>query len=277
MKRFVAILSVLALVCLMGVTALAAPVEVLTVQGDTTCAPGSTLTLAFGLTKDSKAQAVNVEVTYDTDTFEFVEYENGDVIANALAAGNGTDGKVLFTLATLTPIVEEGSMFTATFKVDSKATGDHKFFLYATSFNVDDGSSAGKDIEANTVEYVVSVKGETVSEVSVAPVYSMDENGAQSVVSAHDGEGEMGVVISSYQTTSSSVVKGEGNSESSTWVIVGVVVLAVGALALLVVAAVAKAKKGDKEEVENQSILTDEAKALLDLEPDALEEKQDKE
>ena len=59
--------------------------------------------------------------------------------------------------------------------------------------------------------------------------------------------------------------------------IVGVVVLVLGALALLVVAAVAKAKKGDKELDENQSILTDDAKALLDLEKDALENKEDQE
>ncbi len=278
MKRMVALCITLALVCLLGSTALAAPVEMLTVTGDTTCTPGSTITLTFGLAANSNAQAVNVEVTYDTDTFEYVNYENGDLITDALAAGNGTDGKVLFTLATLTPITKAGSLFTATFKVDSKAAGTHNFFFYSTSFNVDDGSSAGKDLEVNTVEYGVTVQGESTSSVAVTPVYSTTSEGTQSVVSAHNGEGEVGVVVNSNQTpATSSQPQGKGEGTSSNWVVIGVVVLALGALALLVVAAVAKAKNGDKELEENQSILTDEAKALLDLDQDALENKEDKE
>lgn len=278
MKRMVALCITLALVCLLGSTALAAKQELLTVTGDTTCTPGSTITLTFGLAANSNAQAVNVEVTYDTDTFEYVNYENGDLITDALAAGNGTEGKVLFTLATLTPITKAGSLFTATFKVDSKATGTHNFFFYSTSFNVDDGSSAGKDLEVNTVEYGVTVQGESTSSVAVTPVYSTTSEGTQSVVSAHNGEGEVGVVVNSNQTpATSSQPQGKGEGTSSNWVVIGVVVLALGALALLVVAAVAKAKNGDKELEANQSILTEDAKALLDLDKDALENKEDKE
>ncbi len=280
MKRIVAMLMVLGVLALGCVSALAAPQEVLTVTGDTTCAPGSTITLTFGLTEGTKAQAVNVEVTYDTDTFEYVEYENGDLIGNALAAGNGTKGKVLFTMASLTPITKAGSMFTATFKVDSNATGNHSFFFYSTSFNVDDGSASGKDIEVSTVEHVMTVKGDSVSQVSVTPVYSTDDQGSKLVVSADKGESATGVMVHSgadNTSSDSSKVEGSGDGESSTWVVIGVAVLAIGALALLVVAAVAKAKNGDKELEANQSILTDDAKALLDLEDDALENKEDKE
>ncbi len=276
MKRIVALLMILGLIALSCVTAVAAPQEVLTVTGEDTCAPGSTITLTFGLTDKSNAAAVNVEVTYDTDTFEFVEYKNGDLITDALAAGNGVDGKVLFTLATLTPIVDAGSLFTATFKVDSNAKGDHSFFYYSTAFCVSDGGDSEKDIETNTVEKVISVKGEAVSQVSVAPVYSTDDKGNQQVVSANNGESATGVLVDSNAQNNSSQDVQKGNNQSSNWVVVGVVVLALGALALLVVAAVAKAKKGDKES-ENQSILTEEAKALLDLEPDALEDKENKE
>ncbi len=280
MKRIVALLMILGLLALSCVPALAAKEDVLTVTGDTTCAPGSTLTLSFGIKEGTKLSALNVEVSYDTDTFEFVEYENGDLITDALAAGNGTDGKVLFTLATLTPITKGGTLFTATFKVDSKATGNHSFFYYATLFNVDDGSASGKDIEANTVEHVMTVGGEKVSSVAVTPVYSTTDEGTQSVVSAQNGESATGVLVpGASKPTDNSSKDGQtnGSSESSQWVVVGVVVLALGALALLVVAAVAKAKKGDKKLEENQSILTDEAKALLDLDTDALEEKEDKE
>ncbi len=275
MKRLIAFVTVLCLVALGSVTAFAAPKEILTVSGPerNTCTPGSTITLTFGLAEGSNAAAVNVEVTYDTDTFEFIEYQNGDLLTDALAAGNNADGKFLFTLATLTPITKAGSLFTVDFKVDSKATGDHSFFFYSTAFSDENNN----DIETNTVETVLSVKGDAVSEVSVTPVYSADENNSQYVVSADNGESATGVLVNPDATSSQTAqtTDGEGNG-SSTWVIVGVIVLAVGALALLVVAAVVKARKGDKE-VENQSILDDDAKALLDLESDALEDKKDKE
>ena len=280
MKRIVALLMVLAVLALGCVPALAAK-EILTITGDDTCAPGSTITLAFGLTEGSNAAAVNVEVSYDTDTFEFVEYQNGDIIENAMAAGNGTKGKVLFSLATLTPITKAGSLFTATFKVDSNAQGSHDFYFYSTAFSAytsADGESE-VDVETNTAKKVLTVEGEIASQVSVTPVYSTDDTGAQSVVSAQNGENATGLLVNpsaSSKQEENQNPQGDGNG-SSTWVVVGVVVLALGALGLLVVAAVAKAKKGDKELEQNESILTDDAKALLDLEPDALEEKENKE
>ncbi len=281
MKKLVALLMILGLVALSCIPALAEEQQLLTVTGDSACAPGSTVTLSFGVVEGTNLSALNVEVSYDTDTFEFVEYENGDLITDALAAGNGTEGKVLFTLATLTPITKAGTLFTATFKVDSKATGSHSFFFYDTLFNVDDGSSTGKDLEAAPVEHIMKVEGKTVSEVSVTPVYSTDEdNGAQSVVSAQNGESATGVLVNSASKndTASSGSNGQGeNQQSKQWVIVGIVVLVLGAFALLVVAAVAKAKKGDKQLDETQSILTEDAKALLDLDNDALENKQDQE
>ncbi len=283
MKRMVALLMIFGLFALSCLPAMAAEQQLLTVTGDTTCAPGSTFTLNFGVVEGTKLSALNVEVSYDTDTFEFVEYQNGDLITDALAAGNGTEGKVLFTLATLTPITKGGTLFTATFKVDSKAKDSHSFFFYSTLFNVDDGSATGKDLDAAAVEHIMKVEGKTVSEVSVTPVYSqVDDKGTQSVVSAQNGESATGVLVpgASQNNTpsSSSQPQGqEGGQQSKQWVIVGVVVLVLGALALLVVAAVAKAKKGDKELGENQSILTDDAKALLDLEKDALENKEDQE
>lgn len=273
MKRLIAFLTVLCLVAFCSVTAFAASKDVLTVSGPegNTCTPGSTITLTFGLAEGSNAAAVNVEVSYDTDTFEYVEYQNGDLLTDAIAVGNNSDGKVLFTLATLTPITNAGSLFTVDFKVDSKATGEHSFFFYSTAFSDVDGN----DIETNTVETVLTVTGDAVSEVSVTPVYSADENNSQYVVSADNGESATGVLVNPDATSSKTAQTADGEGDgSSTWVIVGVIVLAVGALALLVVAAVVKAKKGDKE-VENQSILDDDAKALLDLETDALEDKED--
>ena len=265
MKRIVALLTVLSILVLSGLTAFAASGDVLTMTVPETCTPGSTVTMTFGVVKDTNVSAMNLEVSYDTDTFEYVSYENGEVISDAIAAGNCTQGKFLFALATLTPITAEGSLFTVTFKVDSKATGDHEFFFYSTGFSKEDGT----EIPVNTVKKVVKIEGTNASEVSVTPVYSTDDTGSSYVVSASEEPTDPITAPGGNSSNSGTVSDGKDSSADETkgnnkWIwAVAVIVLAVGAAALLVAASVARKKETP---MENQSILDDQGKAMLGYE-----------
>ncbi len=278
MKRLFALLMAVCLVALCVTPAMAEEKNLLTMNGPASCAPGSTFTMSFGLVAGTNVAALGVEVSYDTDTFGFVDYENGDLIAGAMAAGNGGEGaggKVLFQLATTEPIAEAGVLFTVTFKVDSKATGAHDFYFYCSTFNVDDGTAQGKDLEPNAVKQTVTVEGSSVSDVTVLPIY----DDAGNVVSAQAGENKTIV------TVDGTVVNGaakKGDGKLSTFAIIGIVVgialLIVGAVLALLAIGNHKAKKEKiKKETPVPSILDEEAKAFLNMEEDALEKKKDKE
>lgn len=278
MKKLFALIMAVCLVTLCLTPAMAEEKNLLTVSGPATCAPGSTFTMAFGLVAGTKAQAVNVEVSYDTDTFAFVDYENGDLIGNAIAAGNGdpstAGGKFLFTFACMEPMETAGVLFTITFKVDSKATGSHDFYFYSSTFNVDDGTSAGKDLEPNALKQTVTVEGSSVSSVVVTPAY--DDYG--NVVSAQAGENKTIVTVDGTPANGSSVKGGKLSPLATVGIVVGIAVLIVGFVLILLAIGNRKVKKEkERKEAPMKSILDDEAKAFLNMEEDALENKDDKE
>lgn len=266
MKRLIAlVLTIGVLFCSIGMTVLAEEAK-LTMKAED-CAPGSTITLSFGLQAGSNIAAANFEVTYDTDTFEYSSYDTGDLVSNSLAVGNASNGKFLFATAGTTPITEAGTLFTIEFLVDSSASGEHTFYFYTTSC-CDENMS---EIKVERISSTVTVAGEAVSQVSVTPVTSTASNGSKVTVSADNGESATGLVVGSSDNNSKAAGKKDSSGSSRSWVIVLVVIVVAGLIAALLIAAVLRAKKNDRQE-DNQSILDEEAKRMLDLSSDALED-----
>ncbi len=272
MKRFLAILLALAVgaACCAG-TALAAGVTLTAQAPAETCAPGATVTLTFGLAADSHVAAADFKVTYDTAVFEYAGYENGDLINNRLAAGNCVNGTFLFSMAGETEITQAGTLFTLDFLVDSSAKGDHTFQFFATSCCDEDLNN----LSAQSADLTVTVAGEAVSTVSVTPVPSQNEAGSTTVVSDQTDENASGPADAQTvsQNGTASAANGKGGVNASVLPVVIVVTVIVLA-ALLVALAVARAKRNDRQEEAHTPILTDEQRKLLDLDEDALADKQ---
>jgi hypothetical protein len=259
MKRLMALLVcvLLLITCILPVSA--AETATLTMKAEESCAPGSTVTLTFGVKKGSNIAAANFEVTYDTDTFQYVSHENGDLVAQSMAVGNLKDGKFLFALAGMTPITEAGALFSVTFVVDAEAKGDHLFYFYTTSCCDLDF----KTIKTNTKSVKMTVEGDAVSKVSVKPVTSKDADGKKHTVSADNGESATGMLVSSLQNGGGN--KTSGKNKSIGLVFTGVIILLVAGVVFLILSAVARAKKNDGNEPELESILDDEGKQMLNL------------
>lgn len=263
MKRFVTMLILMGI--LLCGTVMAEGQATLTVTAKD-CAPGETITLAFGVAKDSNIAAANFEVTYDTDSFEYSAYEDGEAVANCMSVGNATDGKFLYAMAGTDPITEGGTLFTVEFLVDSAASGAHTFYFYTTSCCDADLNN----IEVETVSAVVTVSGQAVSDVSVTPVTSQTEDGSTVAVSADNGESATGLLVSggAKQPTDN---QQESGGTATGWLIAGVVVVLIIVVAVLIVLAVARTKKNDDPQ-QHESILDPEARSLLDMTPDALKQ-----
>ena len=266
MKRIFSFILIFGLLACFFVPAQAAgTLDCLTISGPKTCQPGSTITMAFGLKEGANVSAFEFFVSYDTDTFQYVDYENGELVGGAMAAGNEVNGEVKFTGATLTPINQTGVLFTVTFTVDSNAKGNHNFYYYSSLFS----DEAGNDYTVNAVKQVVSVEGDVVSTVEVAPVYDANGNLVKARV------GEMGVAK-----------EVENNEKDLTWlmivgIIFGLAGLIAGTVWLLIVLANRKEKKAKAEREAPMSFILDEqAKEFLEMEEDSLkkqEEREDKE
>lgn len=254
MKRVLALAMILMLTLWVAIPASAASATLTATAKD--CAPGSTVQVAFGLKAGANIAAADFRVSYDTAAFEFVEYEDGDLIRNCLAVGNCKDGKVLYSLAGNQPIMDEGTLFTVTFKVDSKASGTHEFQFYTVSCC----DYETNKIDTNTAVAKVTVSGKAVSDVTVTPVTSVDENGSQVVVSA--------VVDKTVSTigggTSSDGKQVETETPLWFWAVCGGIVVVAGVATLLFVWI--RRAKANKPVVEHTAILEDDAKDMLDLE-----------
>ena len=153
MKRIFSFVLILGLLACFFVPAQAAGEDYLTVSGPKACKPGSTITLAFGIKEGANLCAFEFCVSYDTNAFQFVSYENGELAAGAMCAGNNVNEEVRFVGATLTPINQAGSLFTVTFAAGANAKGDYNFVYNSTLFSDEDG----KDYTVNEVTYTISV------------------------------------------------------------------------------------------------------------------------
>ncbi|MBR4868205.1 MAG: hypothetical protein IKU10_03530, partial [Clostridia bacterium] len=202
MKRIFAFTLILLMFASVLLTASAASATLTVTAGD--CAPGSTIEVAFGLEKNSNIAAADFRVSYDTAAFEFVDYENGELIDNRLGVGNCKDGKVLFSTAGTDPIMDAGTLFTVKFKVDSKASGAHEFKFYTVSCCDYDQNK----IKTEVAVAKVNISGKAVSKVEVKPVTSVDDNGSQVTVSAE--------VDTYVPTVSESKAKAEAEASANT-------------------------------------------------------------
>ncbi len=284
MKRMITFAFCLCLVAMFTLSAFGATAPVLTIDAKD-CAPGSTIQMTFGIEAGSDLAAANLEVTYDTDTFEYVSYEDGELINNCLAVGNNVDGKFLYALATTSALSSAGELFTLEFKVDSKASGSHTFYFYTTSC----ADATGGNLDAKTVSATVTVSGQAVSNVSVTPVTSKNEDGSTVTVSADNGESATGVKVENNKDKDTTSSKAQSNDEAKenngendgqpkekgAWVVVGIVAAAILVAAGVVLLIVKSGKKAEQEEEQHAPILDEDAKALLDMEPDSLEEKEE--
>lgn len=168
-KRLFALVMAVCVVALCLTPAMAEDRNLLTVSGPATCAPGSTITLNFGLVAGTNLSAANLYVDYHGAIFDYVSSSVGTAAAGALFADNGDEfGEYMFVIASGTPISRSGTLFTVTFQVDSKATGSYDFYFYSIGFNVDDGTSFGKDLEPNKVKHTVTVEKNTTSSTPVS-------------------------------------------------------------------------------------------------------------
>ncbi len=263
MKRIVALLLTLLLACL-GFGAAAAS-DVLTVTAED-CAPGATITLSFGVAKNSNIAAADFAVTFDTDTFEYVSYENGPLLKNTMAVGNLSGGQFLFAMAGTEPLTDEGVLFTVEFLVDSAASGAHEFaFIPTDCYNA--------DVEPMTVSRAsatVTVSGEAVSDVKVTPATSQTEDGSTVTVSAGTPAPSTLTVSGNPGGEAAPEAKMGGLSRTAViCIVVGAVLLLICLLILLAVLRAKKMAAQPQEEV--APILSEDARALLELDDDALQ------
>ena len=260
MKRLFAILLAVLLMGLLTLPAFAAGQVTLTATA-ADCAPGATITVAFGVEADSHIAAADFRVSYDTDTFQYVSYENGALVEGCMSVGNNHEGMVKYSLITTEELVDAGTLFTVTFTVDSKASGAHDFQFYAVDCSDYDMNA----LAANVAKATVNVSGAAVSDVTVEPVTSVDENGSQVVIKS-----EINSTVSKVEQTP--VTEGEGQQDVTlpVWgkvLLIAVAVLAVAAIVVIVVILLfaLRGKKPKKQPVEYTAILDETAADLLSV------------
>jgi Trk-type K+ transport system membrane component len=177
-----------------------------------------------------------------------------------MAVGNNHEGMVKYSLITTEELVEAGTLFTVTFTVDSKAVGAHDFQFYA----VDCSDYDMNKLTTNVAKATVTVSGAAVSDVTVEPVTSVDQNGSQVVIKS-----EVNSTVSKVEQTPVEDVQPQVEKELlPTWgkvLLIGVAVLAVAAIVVIVVMVLftMRGKKPQKQPVEYTAILDEKAADLL--------------
>ncbi len=241
MKKIVACLLIVALMTVFGVTAWAA--EATLTAAPSGAQPGGTMTVTVGLEEGATVAAGELYISYDTDTFEYVDYTSGPLVDSAMNVGNLKDGVFAFAFATPDGIVQKGTMVTVTFKVDSDAKGEHDFYCYMENLvDVDQNP-----IDCDQVEFSVTPTGTVMTGTDVTPVTSVDAKGNTYVVMAK-------------------------SFEESAWggIVIGILaIVAIIGVGALFVVMVSRASTKKKEEPKHQSILDEESKKLLDLDDDS--------
>ncbi len=207
--------------------------------------PGGKLTITFGVEAGANINSAKFVVSYDTATFQYVSdsYEQGDLLSNFINDHNCLNGQVLVAAAGIEPIVEQGTLFTLTFLVDSNAKDTKSFYFYAEGCTDIDG----KEVTVKEASLEITPTGTPITGTDVTPVTSVDANGKTYTVGA----------------TSSGKTK---TSEVLSWVIAIVAVIVIVGLAVLIVWLLLNRKKKEVVvEANHKSILDEDAKDLLSL------------
>ncbi len=237
MKKIVACLLITVLMTALSITAWAAETELTVVPS--VPQPGGTLTVAIEAKADSNLAAGQLYLSYDTDTFEYVDFTSGPLVSGAINEGHCNNGLFIFAFATPEAITQQGTMVTVTFKVDSDAKEEHDFYCYAENLVDIDHNP----IDCDEVEFSVTPTGTVVTGTDVTPVTAVDPKGNTYVVMAK-------------------------SSEESSWIgiVIGIVsILAIVGVGVLFVVMVSRTSTKQKEEPKHQSILDEDSKKLLDL------------
>ncbi len=269
MKRLFAMLIAVAMLTVGAATAFAADGVTLSIEGDTTCAPGSTLVLAFQLEKGSNMCAADIRVGFDTDDFKILEYTPSDLMSQHQGATNDNyGGQFALSMAGVDPITEGGTLFTLEFQVDSQSEGKHDFYFFTTSFSDYDGNP----IETETAKFTVNVTGKAVSSETVDPAVTASGKPVEAVDEALE---EAATVSSTDSTGLTTDGNGSDTDNNGLLTIILVVVLVV--VVALVLVGVLRTKKKEEEEqpAEYKPVLDEDAKKLLDMDTKKKQDRSD--
>ena len=119
-----------------------------------TAAAGETVEIPVKISENSNAAAADIIVKFDS-SLDYVSYSDGEDFAPDVHIGNlMEEGVFKYTLATLSPLTEEGTVFTLKLQIAQDATGEIPLTLEVPTL-VD---SEGTKLSVNAVKGSIQVQ-----------------------------------------------------------------------------------------------------------------------
>lgn len=155
MKRIYRAAILLSCLCIFLLTACSNSGPKVTVSLDKiTAAAGETVEIPVKISENSNVAAADIIVKFDS-SLDYVSYSGGDDFTPDVHIGNlMEEGVFKYTLATLTPFTEEGTVFTLKLQIAQDAAGEIPLTLEIPTL-VD---SEGAKISVDTVNGSIQVQ-----------------------------------------------------------------------------------------------------------------------